>query len=118
MPCPRNYLEGKAAFPTEIRYILVRPWFEGGAGMNSQEPERSKPQSSDDERTEKRSALLQIARYSQIAFALPAATVLGWLLGVLLDRWLHTTWIYIAGLIAGILVGFVELIRIVMSDSK
>jgi F0F1-type ATP synthase assembly protein I len=89
--------------------------------MNPQESERSssKPQSaSEDERNEKRSALLQIARYSQIAFALPAATVLGWLLGTLLDRWLHTSWIYIAGLIVGIAVGFVELFRMVMADSK
>ncbi|HTC94236.1 MAG TPA: AtpZ/AtpI family protein [Terriglobales bacterium] len=89
--------------------------------MNPAEPENpsSKPQSTaEDERNEKRSALLQIARYSQIAFALPAATVLGWLLGLLLDRWLHTTWIYIAGLILGIIVGFVELIRMVMADSK
>jgi len=89
--------------------------------MTPQEPEHSsskQPSTPEDERSEKRSALLQIARYSQMAFALPAATVLGWLLGVLLDRWLHTTWIYIAGLIVGILVGFVELIRMVMSDSK
>jgi len=89
--------------------------------MNPAEPENpsSKPQSTpEDERNQKRSALLQIARYSQIAFALPAATVLGWLLGALLDRWLHTTWIYLAGLILGIIVGFVELIRMVMADSK
>ena len=28
-----------------------------------------------------------------------------------LDRWLHTTWLYLAGLILGIIAGFVELIR-------
>ncbi|HZR29378.1 MAG TPA: AtpZ/AtpI family protein [Terriglobales bacterium] len=87
--------------------------------MNPAESENSKPQSTpEDEPGQKRSALLQIARYSQIAFALPAATILGWILGVLLDRWLHTTWIYLAGLILGIIVGFVELIRMVMADSK
>lgn len=61
---------------------------------------------------------VQIARYSQLAFALPAATVVGWAIGVGLDRWLHTTWLYIAGLLAGIVAGFVELVRTVMKDSK
>jgi len=44
---------------------------------------------------------------------LPAATFVGWFLGVLLDKWLHTTWLYIVGLILGMVAGFVELIRAV-----
>jgi F0F1-type ATP synthase assembly protein I len=60
-----------------------------------------------------------MAKYSQLAFVFPAATIAGWLLGVALDRWLHTTWLYIVGLIVGIIVGFVELIRAAMSaESK
>jgi F0F1-type ATP synthase assembly protein I len=36
-----------------------------------------------------------------------------------MDRWLHTTWLYLAGLILGIVAGFVELIRAALStDSK
>ncbi len=58
-----------------------------------------------------RSGWVQLARYSQLAFVFPAATVAGWLIGVALDRWLHTTWLYLAGLILGIIAGFVELIR-------
>jgi F0F1-type ATP synthase assembly protein I len=61
---------------------------------------------------------VQIARYSQLAFVLPAATVVGWAIGVGLDHWLHTTWLNIAGLLLGILAGFVELIRTVMRDSQ
>lgn len=60
---------------------------------------------------------MQMARYSQLALVLPAATLVGWLIGVGLDKWLHTTWLYLAGLILGIVAGFVELIRTVMSDS-
>ncbi len=60
----------------------------------------------------KRSWMLQLARYSQIGFALPAATVIGWAFGKLLDRWLHTSWLYFAGLILGIIAGFIELIRV------
>ena len=62
---------------------------------------------------------LQLARYSQLAFIFPAATVVGWLIGLGLDHWLHTTWLYLAGLLLGIVAGFVELIRVVQSsDSK
>ena len=66
----------------------------------------------------KRNFWLQVGRYSQLAFALPAATVVGWLLGSVLDRWLHTSWLYLAGLLLGIAAGFIELIRTVMRDTK
>jgi F0F1-type ATP synthase assembly protein I len=58
------------------------------------------------------------ARYSQLAFVLPAALVVGWLVGAGLDRWLHTTWLYLAGIVLGIAAGFIELIRTVVRDSK
>lgn len=54
---------------------------------------------------------VQMASYVQLAIVFPAATVVGWLLGVALDRWLHTSWLYIVGLIVGIAAGFVELVR-------
>jgi len=60
----------------------------------------------------------QIARYSHLAFVLPAATFVGWLLGAALDRWLDTGWLYLVGLIAGIVAGFVELIRTVTSSES
>ena len=60
---------------------------------------------------ERRSLWVQVARYSQLALILPAATLVGWLIGVGLDHWLHTTWLYLLGLIAGIAAGFVELVR-------
>ena len=73
----------------------------------------------EDNSKKERSTWIQMARYSQLAFVFPAATVAGWLVGVALDRWLHTTWLYIAGLIVGIIAGFVELIRAAMSaESK
>ena len=59
-----------------------------------------------------RSWMIQLGRYSQIGFALPAATVIGWFAGRLLDHWLHTSWLYLAGLLVGIVAGFIELIRV------
>jgi F0F1-type ATP synthase assembly protein I len=77
--------------------------------MESQRPESPEP---------KKSVLVQLANYSQLAFIFPAATVVGWLIGAALDRWLHTTWLYLAGLILGIIAGFVELIRLVTSSES
>jgi F0F1-type ATP synthase assembly protein I len=54
---------------------------------------------------------VQMANYAQLAIIFPAATLIGWLIGVGFDRWLHTSWLYIVGLILGIIAGFVELIR-------
>jgi F0F1-type ATP synthase assembly protein I len=65
-----------------------------------------------------KSLWLQLANYSQLAFIFPAATVAGWLIGVGLDHWLHTTWLYLAGLILGIVAGFVELIRVAFSSES
>lgn len=49
---------------------------------------------------------------------LPAGTVAGWLLGSLLDRWLHTNWIAAVGLILGTAGGLIELIRTISRDTK
>lgn len=67
----------------------------------------------DDRDLQKRSFLVLAARYSSLALALPASTFIGWVIGTLLDRWLHTTWLYLVGLILGIIAGFIELIRAV-----
>ena len=64
-----------------------------------------------------RNSWVQMANYAQLAIVFPAATVIGLLIGVALDRWLHTTWLYIVGLILGILAGFVELIRTAAKNS-
>jgi F0F1-type ATP synthase assembly protein I len=53
------------------------------------------------------------ARYSEIAFIIPAAVVVGLLLGKLLDYWLHTRWLFLGGIIFGAVVGFVQMIRMV-----
>jgi F0F1-type ATP synthase assembly protein I len=61
---------------------------------------------------------VQVARYSEVAFALPAGTVAGWLLGSGLDRWLHTGWLSIVGLVLGTVAGFIEVIRTVSKSGS
>jgi F0F1-type ATP synthase assembly protein I len=60
----------------------------------------------------------RMANYAQLGIVFPAATVIGWLIGATLDRWLHTKWLYMVGLLLGIVAGFVELIRTAMKDSE
>ena len=72
---------------------------------------------SEDER-ENRTFWVQFARYSQIGLVLPACTVVGWLIGAALDRWLHTKSLYLVGLLIGIAAGFFELIRTVTSSES
>jgi F0F1-type ATP synthase assembly protein I len=72
----------------------------------------------DDDPPAQKNMWVQLANYSQLAFIFPAATVAGWLIGLALDHWLHTTWLYLAGLILGIVAGFVELIRTVTSSES
>jgi F0F1-type ATP synthase assembly protein I len=88
-----------------------RSFAEPESGWPKMPPERE-----DNGDAERRSLWIQIARYSQLALVLPAATLVGWLIGVGLDRWLHTTWLYLLGLIVGIAAGFIELIRTVTSS--
>ncbi len=73
---------------------------------------------SDQRDSQKRSFVVLAARYSGLALALPACTFVGWVIGVLLDKWLHTQWLYLVGLIVGSVAGFVELIRAVTSPES
>ena len=66
----------------------------------------------------KKSPWVQFGRYSQLAFMLPAGTVAGYLIGALLDKWLHKDWISIVGLLLGTAGGLIELIRAVSRDTE
>lgn len=87
---------------------------------NHQEPTTNNvaPDSSAQGPEPKKKFYVQLAEYSQLAFVLPACTVVGWLIGLGLDRWLHTTWLYLVGLLLGIAAGFVELVRTAMKSEK
>jgi F0F1-type ATP synthase assembly protein I len=80
--------------------------------MNEDSPKPNEPDEG------KKSPWVQVGRYSQLAFMLPAGTVAGWLLGSLLDHWLHTTWISVVGLILGTTGALIELIRTIARDTK
>jgi F0F1-type ATP synthase assembly protein I len=66
-----------------------------------------------DEKPEKRqeSPWVVVARYSEIGFMIPAALIVGYLLGLLADYFLKTHWIYLFGIVFGAVAGFVSMIR-------
>jgi F0F1-type ATP synthase assembly protein I len=45
----------------------------------------------------------------QLAIALPAGCLIGWVLGSWLDRHFHQSWIGIAGIVLGAVAGFVQI---------
>jgi F0F1-type ATP synthase assembly protein I len=63
-------------------------------------------------------SLVQVESLVQLALMLPVATVVGWLIGVGLDKWLGQHWIYIPGLLLGAAAGFVQIFRVVLAQSK
>jgi F0F1-type ATP synthase assembly protein I len=78
----------------------------------------TKPPSADRPDDGKQNALQRGLKYTHIAFVIPGSVIMGWIFGALLDRWLGTTWINLAGLGLGVVAGFYDLIRTVMRMSK
>ena len=62
--------------------------------------------------------MVTVGEYTSLAFLLPAASLVGYAIGYLLDRAFHTHFLYIPFLILGIAAGFVQLIRQVLRDTR
>jgi F0F1-type ATP synthase assembly protein I len=63
-------------------------------------------------------SLVRVQSLLQLALLLPAATMIGWAIGLALDHWLKQHWIYIAGLVLGAVAGFVQIFRVVLALNK
>jgi F0F1-type ATP synthase assembly protein I len=66
----------------------------------------------------KKNFMVTVGEYTSLAFLLPAATFIGYLIGYLLDKLFHTHFLYIPFLILGIAGGFVHLVRQLMRDTR
>lgn len=64
------------------------------------------------------SLYVQAEKMLQIAFVLPCALVIGWLLGAWADRALHQSWMTIAGVILGCVSGLVFVVRMALAAEK
>ncbi len=63
-------------------------------------------------------SLVQAEKLMQIAFVLPSAMVIGWLLGAWADSKLHQSWMTVVGVIFGCISGLVYVIRLAMDAEK
>lgn len=85
---------------------------------NGQAAGSSRPKPSDTKQSDTMKSLVQVESLIQLALVLPIATVVGWLIGAGLDKWLHQHWIYIPGLLLGAAAGFVQIFRVVLAQAK
>ncbi|HSB14070.1 MAG TPA: AtpZ/AtpI family protein [Bryobacteraceae bacterium] len=67
---------------------------------------------------EKRNVWVMVGQYSSLAMLLPAATVVGYGIGYLLDNALGTSFLKPVFLVLGIGAGFVQLIKQVQKDTS
>jgi len=63
-------------------------------------------------------SLVQAEKLMQIAFVLPSAMVIGWLLGAWGDMKLHQSWLTIVGVIFGCVAGLYYVVRLAMDAEK
>ena len=66
----------------------------------------------------KKPLMAQVAEYTSLAFLLPVAAVVGYVMGYLLDKAFGTHFLYIVFLLLGIAAGFVQLIRVLLRDTS
>jgi len=59
-----------------------------------------------------------VGEYTSLAVMLPAATFVGYAIGYLLDKALHTRWLTVTFAILGVVAGFVQLVRQLMQDTR
>jgi F0F1-type ATP synthase assembly protein I len=67
---------------------------------------------------QKRNVWVMVGEYSSLAMLLPAATVVGYGIGYLLDNAFGTSFLKPVFLILGIAAGFVQLIKQVQKDTS
>lgn len=54
---------------------------------------------------------VQVSRYLSLAFILPVSTLVGYVIGWLLDKLFHTHFLYLVFMLLGIVAGFLEVFR-------
>ena len=57
----------------------------------------------------------RVAQYADLALVMPAGAFGGWVVGSLLDRVWSTHWIYLLGIVLGMVGGFVHIVRTIGS---
>jgi len=65
-----------------------------------------------------RASLVEAEKMIQVAVLLPASAFVGWILGALLDKLFHQSWISLVGILFGGISGIVYVVRMVVENSR
>jgi len=84
----------------------------------SEPPESQSPEAKSSATDGALKSLVGVQSFIQLGLFLPAAVVIGWAMGLVLDRWLNQHWINIAGVVAGAVAAFVYIFRVVLTHFK
>ena len=84
----------------------------------SDPPDTPSPQAKPSAKDGALKSLVGVQSLIQLGLFLPAAVLVGWAMGLVLDRWLNQHWINIAGVVAGAAAAFVYIFRIVLTHFK
>jgi F0F1-type ATP synthase assembly protein I len=84
----------------------------------SDPPDSQSPQAKSSAKDGALKSLVGVQSLIQLGLFLPAAVVVGWAMGLVLDRWLNQHWINIAGVVAGAAAAFVYIFRIILTHFK
>ncbi len=60
----------------------------------------------------------QVGRYTGLVFILPVSTLVGWVIGHLLDKLFHTHFLYLVFLVLGSIAGFLDLMKELSAEAK
>jgi MFS family permease len=63
-------------------------------------------------------SLVQAAKYMGLVFLLPSGAIAGYVIGEILERYIHWSGLKAAGIILGIMGGIVRLVQELLRDSR
>lgn len=61
---------------------------------------------------------VQVSRYLSLAFILPVSTLVGYVIGWLLDKLFHTHFLYLVFMLLGVIAGFLEVFRGLEAETR
>jgi F0F1-type ATP synthase assembly protein I len=69
-------------------------------------------------RPENQKSLIWLSKYLSLAFTLPASVLAGYILGAVVDHWLHLPILRAVGILLGMVAGMVQIIREISRDER
>ena len=61
---------------------------------------------------------VQVGKYTALAFVLPISTLVGYVMGYLLDKLFHTHFLYLVFMGLGVAAGFIEVFRSLNAEMR